>query len=54
VGDVANVIQHQDAPDITTSMLAGVAQPLGEQASIRFNPTVRNGDVIHSPFAGNA
>ena len=67
-GDVVNVIRHQNAPDLAKTMKAGVAQPFAPKTETmvidlrrlvsgqepHLNITVRNGDVIHVPFAGTA
>jgi polysaccharide export outer membrane protein len=69
-GDVINVIRHQNAPDLADSLKAGVgaAQPYAPKTETltldlrrllsgqtpELNITVRNGDVIHVPFAGTA
>jgi polysaccharide export outer membrane protein len=68
-GDVVNVIRHQNAPDLAEKMKAGTAiQPFTPKTDTmvinihrlvsgqepQMNLTVRNGDVIHVPFAGTA
>ncbi len=68
-GDTINVIRHQNAPDLARTMKAGTAaQPFAPKTETmvidlrrlvsgqepQLNITVRNGDVIHVPFAGTA
>jgi len=67
-GDVVNVIRHQNAPDIVDSMKATAAKPFSPKTETmvidlrrlvsgqepQLNIPVRNGDVIHVPFAGTA
>jgi len=68
-GDVVNVIRHQNAPDLAKTLKAGTAtQPFSPKTETividlrqlvsgkdpNLNITVRNGDVIHVPFAGTA
>jgi polysaccharide export outer membrane protein len=68
-GDVINVIRHQNAPDLAKSMKTGTAvQPFAPKTETmvidlrrlvsgqepQLNVMVRNGDVIHVPFAGTA
>jgi polysaccharide export outer membrane protein len=69
-GDVINVIRHQNAPDLVDHLKAGAGAtqpyaPKTETMTIdlrrllsgqdpQLNLTVRNGDVIHVPFAGTA
>ncbi len=67
-GDVVNVIRHQNAPDLAKTMKTGATQPFTPKTETividlrrlvsgqepRLNLTVRNGDVIHVPFAGTA
>ncbi|RJR35210.1 MAG: hypothetical protein C4567_14800 [Deltaproteobacteria bacterium] len=68
-GDVVNVIRHQNAPDLVETLKAGkAAQPFAPKTETmvidlrrlvsgqepRLNIPVRNGDVVHVPFAGTA
>lgn len=67
-GDVVNVIRHQNAPDLAKTIKAGAVQPFAPKTETmvidlrrlvsgqepQLNITVRNGDVIHVPFAGTA
>ena len=67
-GDVVNVIRHQNAPDLTEKMKTGIVQPFAPKTETtvidlrrlvsgqepQLNITVRNGDVIHVPYAGTA
>lgn len=67
-GDVVDVIRHQNAPDMATSMKAGGSQPFSPKTETmvidlrrlvsgqapELNIPIRNGDVIHVPFAGTA
>ncbi len=67
-GDVVDVIRHQNAPDLATSMKTGADKPFSPKTetmvidlrrlvsgqSPELNIPVRNGDVIHVPFAGTA
>lgn len=68
-GDVINVIRHQNAPDLAKTMKGGAAtQPFAPKTETmvidlrrlvsgqepQLNLLVRNGDVIHIPFAGTA
>jgi polysaccharide export outer membrane protein len=67
-GDVVNVIRHQNAPDLTRTVKAGAVQPFAPKTETlvinlrrlvsgqepQLNVTVKNGDVIHVPFAGTA
>jgi polysaccharide biosynthesis/export protein len=67
-GDVIDVIRHQNAPDGATSLKAGGSKPFTPKTetmvidlrrlvsgqSPELNIPVRNGDVIHVPFAGTA
>jgi len=67
--DTINVIRHQNAPDVAKTMQAGnAAQPFAPKTETmvidlrrlvsgqepQLNISVRNGDVIHVPFAGTA
>ncbi len=68
-GDVVNVIRHQNAPDMVKTIKAGtVPQPFAAKTETmvidlrrlvsgqepQLNLMVRNGDVVHVPFAGTA
>jgi polysaccharide export outer membrane protein len=67
-GDVINVIRHQNAPDIATSMKAAASKPFSPKTETmvidlrrlvsgqepQLNIPVRNGDVVNVPFAGTA
>jgi polysaccharide export outer membrane protein len=68
-GDVVNVIRHQNAPDLVETLKAGKsAQPFAPKTETmiidlrrlvsgqepQLNIPVRNGDVVHVPFAGTA
>lgn len=68
-GDAVNVIRHQNAPDVARTAKAGrTSQPFAPKTETTvinlrrllsgqapdLNLTVRSGDVIHVPFAGNA
>lgn len=67
-GDVVNVIRHQNAPDVATSMKAAASKPFASKTETmvidlrrlvsgrepQLNITIKNGDVIHVPFAGTA
>lgn len=67
-GDVVNVIRHQNAPDVAISMKAASSKPFTPKTEtmvidlrrlvsgqdLQLNIPVRNGDVIHVPFAGTA
>ena len=67
-GDVVNVIRSQNASDLTKTAKTGVVQPFSSKTETMvidvrrllsgqapdLNVTVRNGDVIHVPFAGTA
>jgi len=67
-GDVVDVIRHQNAPDVATSLKAGGSKPFAPKTetmvidlrrlvsgqSPELNIPVRSGDVIHVPFAGTA
>ncbi len=67
-GDVVNVIRHQNAPDLARTMKAEGVQPFAPKTDTmvldlrrlvsgqepQLNITVRNGDVVHVPFAGTA
>jgi polysaccharide export outer membrane protein len=67
-GDVVNVIRHQNAPDLAATMKGKPAQPFAPKTETtvidlrrlitgqapELNIMVRNGDVIHVPFAGTA
>lgn len=67
-GDIVNVIRHQNAPDLAKTIKAESVQPFTPKTETvvidlrrllsgqepQLNLTVRNGDVIHVPFAGNA
>jgi len=67
-GDVVNVIRHQNAPDLVKTVNAAAARPFAPQTETvvidlrrlvsgeapELNLAVRNGDVVHVPFAGTA
>jgi len=68
-GDVVNIIRHQNAPDLAKTMKEGTAaQPFAPKTETmvidlrrlvsgqepQLNIPVRNGDVVHVPFAGTA
>ena len=67
-GDVVDVIRHQNAPDMATSMKAGGSQPFSPKTETmvidlrrlvsgqapELNIPIRSGDVVHVPFAGTA
>jgi polysaccharide export outer membrane protein len=67
-GDMVNVIRHQNAPDLAKTIKAGAVQPFAPKTETmvidlrrlvsgqepQLNIMVRNGDVIHVPFAGTA
>ncbi len=68
-GDVVNVIRHQNAADMAETVKAGTAsQPFAPKTETmvidlrrlvsgqdpQLNLAVRNGDVVHVPFAGTA
>lgn len=67
-GDVVNVIRHQNAPDQTQTIRTGAGKPFAPKTETmvidlrrlvsgrepQLNISVRNGDVIHVPFAGTA
>jgi polysaccharide export outer membrane protein len=67
-GDVVNIIRHQNAPDITKNFKAGAMQPFAPKTETlvinlrrllsgqepQLNVLIKNGDVIHVPFAGTA
>lgn len=67
-GDVLNVIRHQNAPDLATTMKAKAIQPFAPKTETvvidlrllvsgqepQLNIMVQNGDVVHVPFAGTA
>jgi polysaccharide export outer membrane protein len=67
-GDVVNVIQHQNAPDLVKMVHAKTERPFAPETETvvidlrrllsgeapELNLTVRNGDVVHVPFAGTA
>jgi polysaccharide export outer membrane protein len=67
-GDVVNVIRHQNAPDVATSLKTAASKPFSPKTEtmvidlrrlvsgqdLQLNIPVRNGDVIHVPFAGTA
>jgi len=67
-GDVVDVIRHQNAPDVAKTMKVGSSQPFSPKTETmvidlrrlvsgqapELNIPIRNGDVIHVPFAGTA
>jgi polysaccharide export outer membrane protein len=67
-GDVVNVIRQQNAPDLTKTTQVGAIQPFTAKTETMvinlrrlvggkdpgLNIMVRNGDVVHVPFAGMA
>ncbi len=67
-GDTINIIRHQSAPDLAKAAKAGVLQPFAPKTETividlrrlvsgqapELNLLVKNGDVIHVPFAGTA
>jgi len=67
-GDVINVIRHQNAPDLAKEIKVASAKPFGPKTETividlrrlvsgkdpELNIPIRNGDVIHVPFAGTA
>jgi polysaccharide export outer membrane protein len=67
-GDVVDVIRHQNAPDLAKSLPPGSSQPFTPKTetmvidlrrlvsgqSPELNIPIRNGDVVHVPFAGTA
>jgi polysaccharide export outer membrane protein len=67
-GDVVDVIRHQNAPDVAKTMKVGSSQPFTPKTETlvidlrrlvsgqapELNIPIRNGDVIHVPFAGTA
>jgi len=67
-GDVVDVIRHQNAPDLAKTMKVGSSRPFSPKTetmvidlrrlvsgqSPELNIPIRNGDVIHVPFAGTA
>jgi polysaccharide export outer membrane protein len=69
-GDVINVIRHQNAPDLLAKNVKGgtATQPFAPKTETmvidlrrlvsgqepKLNVMVRNGDVVHVPFAGTA
>jgi polysaccharide export outer membrane protein len=67
-GDVVEVIRHQNAPDLAKEMKAASTQPFSPKTETlvinlhrlvsgqdpELNIPIRNGDVVHVPFAGTA
>ncbi len=67
-GDTLNLIRHQNAPDLAKSARTGTVQPFAPKTETTvidlrrlvsgqepaLNLPVKNGDVIHVPFAGTA
>ena len=67
-GDTLNLIRHQNAPDLAKTARAGAVQPFAPKTETividlrrlvsgqdpALNLPVKNGDVIHVPFAGTA
>jgi polysaccharide export outer membrane protein len=67
-GDVVNVIRQQNAPDLTKTAKSEATRPFAPKTETmvidlrrlasgetpELNITVRNGDVVHVPFAGTA
>lgn len=67
-GDVVNVIRHQNAPDLAKGTRIASAEPFAPKTETtvidlrrlvsgkepELNVPVRNGDVVHVPFAGTA
>lgn len=66
-GDLIYVTRHQNAADLTKTLKAGVPKPSDKKETLvidqrrlvsgqapALNITVRNGDIIHVPFAGTA
>ena len=67
-GDTLNLIRHQSAPDLAKTAKAGNVQPFGPKTETivvdlrrlvsgqapELNLPVKNGDVVHIPFAGTA
>ncbi len=67
-GDTLNLIRHQNAPDLAKSAKMATIQPFGPKTETividlrrlvsgqapELNLPVKNGDVVHVPFAGTA
>jgi polysaccharide export outer membrane protein len=67
-GDIVEVIHHQNAPDLAKAMQAAPAQPFSPKTQTlvidlhrlvsgqdpQLNVPIRNGDIVHVPFAGTA
>ena len=67
-GDIVEVIRHQNAADLAKEMRASLAKPFSPKTETmvinlhrlvsgkdpQLNIPIRNGDVVHMPFAGTA